>query len=212
MLKIEINDNALDGVGTSYLIYNEIGCYIVDPGRISFEVPSEVKGIILTHCHIDHMLYARNIANYYNVPIIAHKADKLLALSFPIQAQFYFQGQKPKNIINKPLHINQYVEDGDILKLGDDEIHVMHTPGHSPGSIMLYMPSISSVVSGDNIFQGGGVGRTDFPFSNPKDFEKPIARILELPHDTLVYPGHIYEPSPYYMFTIGDWKKDEQIQ
>ena len=49
------------------------------------------------------------------------------------------------------------------------------------------------------------VGRTDFPLSNPKNFEKSIAKILELPHDTLVYPGHTYESSSNDMFTIGDW-------
>ena len=202
MLKVKSIRHFGQSFCETYLVSNGNEGYLIDPGSIIFKdgvIPNlesnlKLKGVILTHCHIDHMLYARNVADHYNVPIIAHKDDKVLALGFPIQVQLYFQGNKPENIINKPLHIDQYVKDGDVLKLGDEEIHVIHTPGHSPGSIMLYMPQIKSLISGDNIFLGEygiTVGRTDFPLSNHKQFIKSIEeKILTLPDDTIVYPGH----------------------
>ena len=214
MLSIRQIYGGLANLGETYLISGEKECYIVDPTcddlqwYDAFTNSSKVKGVILTHCHIDHMLYARNVADHYNVPVIAHKSDKLLALCFPIQVRLFFGKQKPENLINKPLHIDQYIEDNDILKLDEDEIHVIHTPGHTPGSIMLYMPSIKSLISGDNIFRSGGVGRTDFPLSNPKDFKESIAKILKLPSDTRVYSGHASCLYSCNAFTIADWYHD----
>lgn len=199
---------------STYLIHNSKEGYIIDPGdpicerEINRKAPKniKIKGIILTHCHIDHMLQARKLADKYDVPIMAHKADKLLALMFPIQVKLYFQSNVPENIINKSLHIDKYLSDGEIIKLGESEIKVIHAPGHSPGSIMLYIPEINSLISGDIIFKDG-IGRTDFPFSNKKDFIKTIEKVMTFSDDTIVYSGHLSKYSSTNEFTIKDWKE-----
>lgn len=205
---------------STYLIHNDLEGYIVDPGdpdcisEIERKCPENliIKGIILTHCHIDHMLRARELANMYNVPIMAHKADKILAMAFPLQVKLYFQDRMPENIINRPLHIDQYLSDGDIIKLGESEIKVIHAPGHSPGSIMLYIPEIDSLLSGDVIFRDG-VGRTDFPLSNHKQFLNTIEnKVITLPDSTNVYSGHVGVSScvPYF-FDLKSWKDRKEI-
>ncbi len=199
---------------STYLIHNGKEGYIIDPGdpicerEINRKTPKDIKikGIILTHCHIDHMLRARELANKYNVPIMAHKADKLLAMAFPIQVKLYFQDRVPENIINKPLHIDKYLSDGEIIKLGESEIKVIHAPGHSPGSIMLYISEINSLISGDIIFKDG-IGRTDFPFSNQKDFINTLKMVMSFPDNTIIYSGHIAIGSSTNEFTIKNWKE-----
>ena len=196
---------------SSYLIENNKEAFIIDPGCYDFScgfirnLPENIKlkGVILTHCHIDHMLYAKNVANHYNIPILASKSDKILALAFPIQYKLYFKGQEQRNVINAPLKIDQYIKDGDILTLGGLEIKVISTPGHSPGSISLYIPEENILFSGDTIF-AGSVGRTDFPFSNENIFIKTINdKILTLPEDTTVYCGHSNYGIP--TFKLKDW-------
>lgn len=196
---------------SSYLIENDNEAFIIDPGCFEFSSgiirglskDVKLKGIILTHCHIDHMLYAKNIANYYNIPIIASKKDKLLAFSFPIQYGIYFQWHKQPNVINGSLKIDQYIDDGDTLTLGSLEIQVISTPGHSPGSIMLYIPKENILFSGDTIFKYSH-GRTDFPLSSEKDFIKSInSKVKSIPRNTFVYSGHSNIDNDYFM--LDEW-------
>lgn len=198
----------------SYLIYNETEGYLIDPGSHTFKngeflFPNNIqlKGIILTHCHIDHMLYAKRVSNYYNIPIIAHKNDSILSLAFPLQYKLFFN-EIPKDDFAVPLIIDKYIEDGDALTLGDSKLYIIHTPGHSPGSIMIYIPEINSLISGDTIFKNS-VGRIDFPLSNKNDLLDSIEnKILKLPKDTIVYSGHCYTSDNIFKleYFITNWE------
>lgn len=203
MIKIEI-------IGyspcSSYLIHNEDKGYLVDC-PIKEDLDSflrfrdiQLQGIILTHCHADHMTNIHEIKQDYNIPVIAHKGDKLLALSMPVQYQFVFGSQGPE-MSTRPLNIDQYVEEGDVLTLGADTIEVIHCPGHTPGCIMLHIPSCNSLMSGDTIFDDN-IGRTDFPLSSKEDFLKSInEKVLPLDDSLIVYSGHDFNN-----FILGNWK------
>ncbi len=191
---------------SSYYVGNDDEGYLVDCPILgdlnSFLRFNDVhlRGIILTHCHADHLTNIHEIKEKYNTPVIAHKGDKILAKSLPIQYQFIYSGHGPEMSTN-PLSIDQYVEDGDILIMGEDRIEVMHTPGHSPGSIILHIPSCNCLMSGDLIFEDS-IGRTDFPLSNKKDFIKSInEKVLPLDDDIKVYSGHDLS-----YFLLKDWK------
>ena len=191
---------------SSYYVGNDREGYLVDCPAIgdldSFLTFTDIKllGVILTHCHADHLTNIHEIKKKYNIPVIGHKGDKMLAMSLPVQYQFVYSGQGPE-MSTKPLGIDQFVEDGDILTVGKDRIEVLHCPGHSPGSIMLHIPSCNSLMSGDTIFDGN-IGRTDFPFSSKEDFIKSInEKVLPLDGQTQVYSGHDFTP-----FLLEDWK------
>ena len=191
---------------SSYYVGNEQEGYLVDCPIISdFDsffrfTDIHLLGVILTHCHADHLTNIHEIKKKYDIPVIAHKGDEMLAMSLPVQYQFVYSGQGPE-MSTKPLGIDQYVEDGDILTVGKDRIEVLHCPGHSPGSIMLHIPSCNSLMSGDTIFDGN-IGRTDFPFSSKEDFIKSInEKVLPLDGQTQVYSGHDFSP-----FLLEDWK------
>lgn len=191
---------------SSYYVGNDQEGYLVDCPVIgdldSFLRFTDIKllGVILTHAHADHLTNVHEIKEKYRIPVIAHKDDKMLAMSLPIQYQFIYGSHGPEMSV-KPLSIDQYVDDGDILTVGEDKIEVLHSPGHSPGSIILYIPSCNSLMSGDLIFEDN-IGRTDFPLSSKEDFIKSINdKVLPLDGQTQVYSGHDFTP-----FLLKDWK------
>ena len=171
---------------------------VVDPGMMRDDERQMVvdfldrheltlQAVVLTHIHIDHVTGAKWLAEKYGVKILASKADEFLSASLPMQAQLF--GLK----IEVPeITIDQALKDGDELMLGDEKIVVIATPGHSPGGICLYMPDSATVISGDTLFEGS-IGRTDLPGGN---FDRLInsikAKLLTLPDDTIVAPGHGY--------------------
>jgi glyoxylase-like metal-dependent hydrolase (beta-lactamase superfamily II) len=89
-----------------------------------------------------------------------------------------------------PPGIDVEVNEGDVIKLGEVDIEVLETPGHSPGHVCYYIKSESCVISGDLIFEGS-IGRTDFPGCNVDDMENSLRRIINLPEETLIFPGHM---------------------
>lgn len=195
---------------SSYLIHNEEKGYLVDC-PIKGDLDSflrfrdiELQGIILTHGYADHLANIHEIKKEYGIPVIAHKGDKILALSLPVQYQFVFGGYGPE-MSSQPLSIDRYVDDGDILTLGTDTIEVIHTPGHTPGCIMLLIPSCNSLMSGDTIFDEN-IGRTDFPLSDKEDFLESInEKVLPLDDSMKVYSGHDSSLNGY--FILGNWKR-----
>src|SRR5204863_3569043 len=88
-----------------------------------------------------------------------------------------------------PRSADAYVEDGQHLKIGNLRVEVIHTPGHAPGHVMYYFPDEKILVGGDLII-AGAVGRTDLPDSDHAELEKSIRRVMRLPGDTRLLPGH----------------------
>lgn len=153
----------------------------------------KVEHILLTHVHIDHVASARWMAQKYEVPISGGKADEILGTYLPEQARHF-----RLNIDLPPLVLDKYLVGGDIIALGDEEIHVLETPGHSQGSLSFYLRQSNFVVTGDTLFQGS-IGRTDLPGGDYATLIGSIKqRLLTLPPETVVYPGHGDET------TIGD--------
>jgi hydroxyacylglutathione hydrolase len=163
---------------------------IVDPGgeaeRIMERIASlgiRIGLVVLTHFHFDHVLAAREVADSVKARLAIHRADAAW-LKTPPAFFMQFAPQPPS------LEADELLEEGDLLRVGGESIRVLHTPGHSPGGISLWSEEDGFVLTGDALF-AGGVGRTDLPGSNPRDLIGGIrTRLLVLPDETIVYPGH----------------------
>ncbi|HNY65340.1 MAG TPA: MBL fold metallo-hydrolase [Deltaproteobacteria bacterium] len=140
-----------------------------------------LKAVINTHTHPDHIMGNRLFDR--TVPALAHEAEGRLfqRLVTSSLAAIFTASLPPK--------ISFTLSEGKDLTLGGERIEVLHTPGHSPGSICLYWPG--HLVCGDTIFVEG-IGRTDIPGGSTAAIKASIARILELPGATRIWPGHYY--------------------
>ena len=132
----------------------------------------EVVAVVCTHGHNDHITVAPELGDTFGAPVLLHPADTMLwEMTHPGK---HFEA----------------VKDGQILTAGGIEVHAIHTPGHSPGSVCWWAPELSVVFSGDTLFCGGP-GATGRSFS---DFPTILASIKDrlgaLPEDTVVYTGH----------------------
>ncbi len=169
---------------------------VVDPGMIDSEEEKALsdfvkrKGltvahVINTHLHIDHAIGDKYAKEVFNAPVYAHKDDEFLGARMMQQAQAFGLGTRVDNV-----SINSYLEDGDIIKIGDGELRVLHVPGHSPGGIALYDPQGHFVIAGDSLF-AGSIGRTDLPGGDmPTLINSVRDKLLTLPPDTVVFSGH----------------------
>ena len=144
----------------------------------------DVIGLWLTHGHFDHMLDHVEVSDRFpNAKVLVHRLDepKLLhpnsSLGFPIP--FRLTPRRPDG----------YVEDGQQLSIGSLRCEVIHTPGHSPGHVMYHFPEDKLLVGGDLII-AGAVGRTDFADSSPAALYASIRRVMRLPPETRLLPGH----------------------
>lgn len=174
-----------------YLVYCEdsLECAIVDPGAEAekiFPVVTELglKPVILlnTHGHIDHIGANKDVKEKFNIPLCIHSEDGPMLEKFQLYELSFFIGAKESPPADR------FLEDGERIVLGKSSLQVIHTPGHSPGSVSLLGDGF--LLSGDTLFSGG-VGRTDLPGGSWKDLETSIKdKILVLPENMLVLPGH----------------------
>lgn len=207
-MKVAIFQFSLFGINT-YVVYDPDtkACAIIDPGIINEEEEKAldafierehlvVTHVINTHLHLDHAIGDNLLKNKYKVPVLAHRLD--LPLGERIQQQAMMFG------INKQfsdVEITGYLSDGEIIKIGNGELVVIHVPGHSLGSVALYDKADSFVIVGDALFNGS-IGRTDLPGGDFQTLIDSITnRLLTLPDSTVVYPGH-GDPT-----TIGNEKR-----
>ncbi len=132
-----------------------------------------VSAILCTHGHNDHVDAAPALADHTGAPIMLHPADApLWGMAHP--------DRQPDGDLS----------DGDVFTVGGTDITVMHTPGHAPGAVCFYVPELNTVFSGDTLFHGGP-GATGRSFSDfPTIIESISSRLLNLPKDTVVNPGH----------------------
>lgn len=181
-----------------YILWSAPGgqCIVVDPGMMQQSEKDMItsfidgnnltlKHLLLTHCHVDHACAARWLANHYGVKIEGGAKDVVIAEQMPLQAARF--GLK---IDSSPLVIDSELADGDVINFAGEEIRVLETPGHSPGSLSFYCPDSSVVLTGDVVFQSS-IGRTDLhggSFSVLIDSIK--TKIMTLPPDTVIAPGH----------------------
>ena len=193
----------------TYVVWNEASmeAAIVDCGalfpqeeeRIEAFVSDnnlKVKYILNTHLHLDHCFGNAWAAERYGILPMAHKDDETLLARMGEQERMFglpFEVKTEK--------LGGYLNDNDVLMLGENEIKVIHTPGHSRGGICFYIPSAGWLISGDSLFEGS-IGRTDLEGGSYATLIKSITeRLMTLPEETVVYPGH----GPY--TTIGNEKR-----
>ena len=168
---------------------------IVDPGcytdaelgivrRFIGENHLEVKAIWLTHAHFDHIYGVSALASEYKVPVYMNPEDEVILSHDALLASNF--GLRAPDISFKRVP----AKDGDVLLVGASEFKVIETPGHSPGSICFWNEAEAILISGDTLF-AGSIGRTDSPWG---DYDKLIVGIMDklmgLPGETLVIPGH----------------------
>lgn len=145
---------------------------------------TDLKLIVLTHCHYDHTAAAAAIAEKSGAKVGIHKAD-LEGVNDEYMSVSVLFGDRAPAV--KPTIT---YEEGDKIDIGNGEyLEVIHTPGHSKGSICLYEPVSKSLFSGDTVFPGGGFGRMDFDGSEPDKMLGSIEKLTELDVKTL-YSGH----------------------
>ena len=164
---------------------------VVDPGdevsriyrRIS-DLGLKVKQILVTHAHIDHVGGALKLKQLTGAPILLNEND--LPLLKMMEAQAAWVGV-PTPEVAAP---DASLEDGMEVGLDRFPARVLHTPGHTQGSVCLHFEPLKMVIAGDTLF-AGSIGRTDLPGGNPRQIIESIAsRLLALPDDTRVLPGH----------------------
>ena len=146
-----------------------------------------IKYIVNTHAHVDHIMGNAEMVKKTGAKIIIHEKDAPLLVRQPpdLLAMFRAKPSPPADIL---------VKDGDLIQVGKIGVKVLHTPGHSPGGMSLYVKGM--VFTGDTLFVGS-VGRTDFPGSSWDVLEASIRKKLYvLPGETVVFPGHNYGSTP----------------
>jgi glyoxylase-like metal-dependent hydrolase (beta-lactamase superfamily II) len=175
-----------------YLVSAGEHAIIIDPGddadyiqRIISDLEVKLTQIIATHAHYDHVLAVTELKLAYKIPFQMHKKDVFLLKRMRSSARHFSgisAGPTPK--------VDKYLDEGDDLEIGNCKLKIIYTPGHTPGSIALYSKELKIIFVGDVLFAGGGIGRTDFAYSNASDLENSIEKVLKLSDETVVYPGH----------------------
>lgn len=202
-VKVEVQMN---GYTNCYIVEDEetSETIIVDPGGEAEKIidmvetlKANVKYIYLTHCHGDHIGAVDELRKKYDATVLIHRYDDDGLRNDEINLSSYIGMEDV--LINDTFR----VDEGDCIHIGHLEFKVIHTPGHTKGGSSLYCEKEKLVFSGDTMFRGTW-GRTDLPTGDLNDIISSITnKLLKLPDDTIVYPGHgkstmIREERPIY--------------
>ncbi|MBR1802655.1 MAG: MBL fold metallo-hydrolase [Clostridia bacterium] len=203
--KIQV-DNGMVDMTNCYLIQDESTkeAMVIDPGGEAEKIiemlnilQAQVKYIYLTHCHGDHIGALKAVKETKGGKILIHRYDAEGLYDKAISLTDYI------GMEDICLEADSRVDDGDKIHIGSLEFTVLHTPGHTKGSSCLYLPQENLLFSGDTLFHGTW-GRTDLPTGSMVDIMHSIEnKLLVLPDETIVYPGHgkstmIKEEEPIY--------------
>jgi hydroxyacylglutathione hydrolase len=166
---------------------------VIDPGdepetilALARDMGLTVKRIICSHAHIDHIMAVRPVQERTGADFLLHPADIEIARGMPKSAA-RFLGYEPA----PPPEPDHALADGDTVEVEGLQLKVIHTPGHTPGSVSFYTEGL--LFSGDTLFRGS-IGRTDMPGGDyGQIMQSIISRLLALPDETVVLPGHMEE-------------------
>lgn len=193
--KMEIHVQELPPIGTNAITLidaTQKSAWVIDAPQAAFSWASElasrhdcvIAGLVLTHGHWDHILDASAFADA-GVPIYAHQADQALFDTPSRMASFAIPGLELH-----PVVVTHWLEDRQSLEILGMPMEVRHVPGHCPGNILIYAPTLEAAFVGDVIF-AGSVGRYDLPGGDFSVLERSIqSQVYTLPEATTLYPGH----------------------
>lgn len=177
-----------------YLVYDKksSNCVIIDPGddadyieRIIADYKLIPIQIVATHGHFDHNMAVLELKLAYKIPFKINFRDKFLIENISSSARHFLAIET-----GPPAEIDGNLLDKDKIKIGRDYLTVFETPGHTPGSICLYRKAKGILFTGDTLFADGGIGRTDFSYSNHQQLISSLQKIFRLPGTSKIYPGH----------------------
>ncbi|HJB47774.1 MAG TPA: MBL fold metallo-hydrolase [Candidatus Mediterraneibacter surreyensis] len=194
---MKIEKFVLGPVGTNcYIVRNDdtMECFIVDVAACPPEFISHirnsgvtVKAVLLTHGHFDHIMGLDRFLEEFPVPVYACAAEKEVLESAQLNSSAGMLGQ-PYTFTGA-----RFVKDGDLLDVAGMKIQVIQTPGHTIGGCCYYIADENVLFSGDTLFRAS-VGRTDLPTGSMSALVRSVTdRLLVLPDETHVYPGHMEE-------------------
>ncbi|MEM4281280.1 MAG: MBL fold metallo-hydrolase [Candidatus Caldarchaeum sp.] len=176
----------------SYIAYDSVSreAIIIDAGDDAWKILETIQrnklkplAIYATHCHFDHVMAVDDLKNALNIPFYIHQQDREILLMSREMARNFLGIE-----IADPPASDGYVDEGHVIQVGEEKLTVIHTPGHSPGSVCYHAGSL--LFSGDTLFQGS-IGRTDTPGGNTQQIVDSIVnKLFKLPDDVEVLPGH----------------------
>ena len=184
----------LNELGTNTYVLGEQGgpALLIDPSAFDMAPVFDfvrahnltVERIVNTHCHYDHVLGNESARQDLRAPLSAHRLELPVLRGAAARIEQWYG---VRMALRDP---DEYLADGDAMAVGPFRLHVLETPGHTPGGICLYEASAGILFSGDTLF-AGTVGRTDLPGSSgPQLMESLAKKLWPLPDDTRIFPGH----------------------
>ena len=187
-----------------YIILGKSSALIIDPGIGGSESDELLDGlpvskIILTHGHFDHIHSAKYFADKYNAKIYIHEDDSAYLSDMSLCDPVGF------GMAIETFSADVLLRNGDVIDFEGQKIKVLHTPGHTPGSICLLYGN--ELFSGDTLFENG-IGRTDFPGSSDDMMKSSLTYLKEMDDDIKIYPGHgnhtfmVYEKENFIYYGI----------
>jgi hydroxyacylglutathione hydrolase len=168
---------------------------VIDPGdepdqilALARDMGVRITRIVASHAHLDHIMAVRAVAQATSAPFLLHRDDLPIAENMPTAARMWMGAEVPP--APPP---DAFPSDGDDIEVAGLTLEVIHTPGHTPGSVSLYVPEAKLLFSGDTLFRES-IGRTDMPGGDTAAIMHSITRrLLTLPDETRVLPGHMRE-------------------
>lgn len=191
MILEQLRVDTTKGIITNvYIVVSKNEAIVIDPGgepdkiidKLN-ELNTNLKYIVLTHCHSDHIGAVTDLQKIKGGEVLISEEDGK-AVNNPIRNLAPFMGSKLEKI-----KVDRFLSEGNKIELGDEEFKVIETPGHTKGGICIYSEKQKVLFSGDTIFKGT-YGRTDLPSSSYQDMKDSIQKLMKLPDDIDVYPGH----------------------